>query len=249
MGSLPDVRDTLVLCYHALSEDWDAALSVTPARFERQIARLSRRGYRGLTVSQALSAEAGRVVAVTFDDAYRSVLDFAEPILARHGFVATVFAPTEFVGSQGPMSWPGIDGWLGGPHEPELVPLSWDQLGWLRDRGWEIGSHTVTHPRLSELEPADLARELADSKSACERALGGICRSVAYPYGDHDPGVIAAARAAGYEFGFTLSARLHRSYPLRWPRIGVYFDDGDGRFAVKTSRLVRRGRAFLDRGS
>ena len=60
---------------------------------------------------------------VTFDDAYRSVIDRALPILAEFGIPGTVFTVTSFAGFDGPMTWPGIDGWLGGPYEPELAPM------------------------------------------------------------------------------------------------------------------------------
>src|SRR4051812_16155614 len=125
------VADVLVLCYHALSPDWSAALSTTPERFESQLAWLARRGYRGATFSDAIAANGGRggkVVAVTFDDAYRSVGDLSRPVLDRLGWPATVFAPSGWIGRDEPMSWPGVDQWLGGPHERELYPPSWGGL-------------------------------------------------------------------------------------------------------------------------
>ena len=38
--------------------------------------------------------------------------------------------------------------WLDSPHAGELTPMSWDELGELSELGWELGSHTRTHPRL-----------------------------------------------------------------------------------------------------
>ena len=71
----------LVLTYHAVSEKWPAALSVIPDRLEWQLRTLLDRGYRGATFSEAVSAPpAPRTLAVTFDDAYRSVLRLAFPI-------------------------------------------------------------------------------------------------------------------------------------------------------------------------
>ena len=91
------------------------------------------------------------MLAVTFDDAYRSVIELAFPILSRLGLVGTVFVPTRFAGGEEPMSWPGIDQWVGGPHERELVPMSWEELGRLAEAGWEIGSPHVSHPRLTQV--------------------------------------------------------------------------------------------------
>lgn len=233
---------TLVLCYHALSENWPAPLSVTPHRFERQIATLARRGLRGVKFADAASGAAGRgTVAITFDDAYRSVLELAAPILARFEMPATVFVPTSYPDRAEPMSWPGIDRWVGTEHEHELLPLSWDELGALHESGWEIGSHTQTHPRLTTIDDETLKAELRDSLQACEAAIGVPCRTIAYPYGDHDERVIKATREAGYAGAAALPSPLTAaSNPYAYPRIGIYHRDGGGRFALKVASLGRR---------
>jgi peptidoglycan/xylan/chitin deacetylase (PgdA/CDA1 family) len=235
------VIDVVVLCYHALSSSWEADLSTTPERFESQVGLLARRGYRGVTFSEAVhSSRRERVVAVTFDDAYRSVLELAKPILDRFGMPATVFAPTDGVDAGGVLEWPGIDRWLGGPHEQELTPMSWAELGSLAAASWEIGSHTATHPHLTQLDDAALEHELTRSKAACERELQGACTTLAYPYGDVDARVVAATRRAGYSTAAALPKRLSSRDPLDWPRIGVYWADDDRRFRAKVSPAVRR---------
>lgn len=239
-GASQQPADVLVLCYHAVSEGWPADLSVPPDRLEAQLGALIARGYRGATFTQAvLDPPAARTLAVTFDDAYRSVLTLALPILERLGLPGTVFAPTAYIGLD-TMSWPGIDHFLRGPHEPELTPMTWAELQLLADDGWEIGSHTRTHPRLTRLTNSELETELAGSRMDYERALGTPCRSLAYPYGDHDARVVAASAAAGYEAACTLPSKLHPPIPLRWPRIGVYNADRVTSFRLKVSPVVRR---------
>lgn len=232
--------DTLVLCYHAVSEDWTADLSVTPAALERQLASLVRRGYRGVGFREAVVGASGRAVAVTFDDAPRSVHRLALPIMEEMGLVGTVFVPTAYVGSDEPMGWPGVDRWLGGPHEEELLCMDREQLAGLAERGWEVGSHTHTHPHLTELDQAGLREELERSRALLEGWLGTECRSLAYPYGDASPAVAAAARAAGYAAAATLDASLRPGDPLLWPRVGVYNGDRRWRFRLKASPAVRR---------
>jgi peptidoglycan/xylan/chitin deacetylase (PgdA/CDA1 family) len=215
---------------------------------ESQLRRLVSRGYRGATFADALEAPTGRkVLAVTFDDAYRSVLDLAFPVLDRLGLPATVFVPTGFAGTEKPMSWPGIDQWLGGAYEDELVPMSWEELRRLRAAGWEVGSHTVSHPRLTDLDDQSLGAELLRSRRDCEERLGERCRSIAYPYGDVDARVTAAARRAGYGFGAALPPAFHPPRPLEWPRVGVYHSDGQWRFSLKASRSVRELRSRMGR--
>jgi peptidoglycan/xylan/chitin deacetylase (PgdA/CDA1 family) len=233
-----------VLCYHALSETWPATLSVTPRRFADQLRYLRRRGYRGVTFTDAVRlGSSERVVAVTFDDAYRSVLEIGRPVLDELGWPATVFVPTLFPDAGGPMSWEGIDQWLGGPHEGEMHCLSWEELRTLADAGWEIGSHTRSHPHLTRLGDDELRDELGRSREECEAALGRGCTSIAYPYGDFDARVADAAGAAGYECAATLSASLASPTPLTWPRTGVYHGDATWRWRMKLSPQVVRARA------
>jgi peptidoglycan/xylan/chitin deacetylase (PgdA/CDA1 family) len=238
------VSDTLVLCYHAVSTDWPADLSVTPANLEVQVRTLLERDYRATTFYQAVMGSLQqRTFAVTFDDAYRSVIELAFPLLSQLGIPATVFVPTSFAGASEAMSWPGIDRWRGGPYEDELRCMSWEELGQLDEAGWEIGSHTHTHPHLPALEDEALSLELEESHQICSERLGEHCRSLAYPFGACDDRVIAAARRAGYAAAGTLPARMHKPSPLSWPRIGIYHGDTGLSFRAKVSPMMRRLRA------
>lgn len=238
------MNDTLILCYHAVSERWTSDLSVTPRQLERQLRIILGRGYRPVTFTQAVTAApAGKTLAVTFDDAYRSVLALAFPIMSRLGVPGSVFAVTGSTSAGGPMSWPGIDMWLGGPHQQELIPMSWTELGSLAAAGWEVGSHTRTHPRLPELGQSALTEELRGSRQDCEERLGARCLSLAYPYGAVDQRVVEATRAAGYLAAAGLPGRMHPARTHEWPRVGVYHGDDERRFRLKASRALRTFRA------
>jgi len=237
----------LVLCYHAISEQWQSAMSTTPARLERHVRWLLRRGYAPTTFAEAAhGAHAGPCFAVTFDDAFASVRERAFGVLARLGVPATVFVPTRFADDGGPLRWDGLEGWAASAHEHELRSMGWADLVELRRAGWEIGSHTVTHPRLPDLEDAQLTRELTQSKRRCEQMVDAPCRSVAYPYGAADERVARAARDAGYDAGAMLgSPPRPGGGPLRVPRVGVGHRDRPLRFAVKTSPAVLALRARI----
>jgi peptidoglycan/xylan/chitin deacetylase (PgdA/CDA1 family) len=230
-------RDVMVLCYHA-------DLSMSSTSFDAQIGYLIDRGWRPETFSDAVvSTSPGKVLAITFDDAFASVKARAWPILRNHGAVATVFAPTAFMDDHGDLEWAGIDHWKNTVYADELRAMDWDDLGELTQDGWEIGSHTCTHPHLTQLDDAALARELSESRAICADRLGRPCRSIAYPYGDINPRVVAAAAAAGYEAGARLSRDLRQSGPLSYPRVGLYHLDSWPRFRIKTASPVRRLRA------
>jgi peptidoglycan/xylan/chitin deacetylase (PgdA/CDA1 family) len=109
-------EDTLILCYHAISKDWPADLSVSPSAFEEQIRRKLRNGYRGTTLTQSrLPDRPAKTLVVTFDDGYLSTLAIAAPILKRLGVPGTLFVPSDYMGRAGPMTWPGIEMWATGP--------------------------------------------------------------------------------------------------------------------------------------
>jgi peptidoglycan/xylan/chitin deacetylase (PgdA/CDA1 family) len=240
------VADVLVLCYHAVSERWPAPLSVTPEALEEQLEWLVRRGYRGATFESVVSEQpAERTLVVTFDDAFASVGELAAPILRRLELPGSLYVVTDHPRwSEQPMSWDGIEQWLGTEHEHELRPLSWDRIGELAEAGWEVGSHTASHPHLSRVRhEADLARELEGSRATLEDRLGRPCRTLAYPYGDHDERVVEATRRAGYTAASTLPGRFPKPKPLAWPRVGIYRADDMRRFRMKVARPVRALRA------
>ena len=205
----------LLLAYHAVGS-WSPTLAIPESALRAQLTLLRRRGYVGLTAAEAERRRQegtlpARAVVVTFDDGFRSVLR-AKPILEQLSVPATVFVVTSFVDSGEPLRWPGL--------EQSEESLGWSDLELLREAGWEVGSHTATHPLLPDLDDAELARELVASRAMIEKRLGS-CTTLAYPYGRADDRTAAAAARAGYLAAFTLS-RAHRpDEPLRRPRLGL----------------------------
>ena len=236
------MNDLLILCYHAVSPGWAMPYSVEPQRLRAQVQRLLRAGYEPATLSTAIAATDGpRRLVVTFDDALVSVRDHALPVLDALAVPATVFACTDWVGRDEPMRI-GYDRRRQGTYERELHSLGWEDLAALRDQGWEIGSHTCTHPRLAGLRDDALADELSRSRRAIMQRLGD-CRALAYPHGDCNDRVVAAARDAGYELACTAHAGTGAADRLRIPRAVVLRDDSPVRMAIKTSPAARRLRA------
>lgn len=214
------MRDALVLCYHGVSQEWPSELAIQPGQLEAQVSFHLERGYRPVTFTEAVRGKtAERVISVTFDDAYRSVLELAFPLLAGLGAPATVFAPTTFVGSSRPRGWEGTSSWESTEWAGEIQTMGWDELAELAASGWEVGSHTRSHPHLTELDDERLDDELRGSRADIEEALGA-CTSIAYPYGDCDARVGRAAARAGYSAGGgLLPGRLSAAQPHLFPRV------------------------------
>ena len=217
---MPGPSDRLVLCYHSVSPTASTKLTVLSSSFRRQVTALLAQGYRGATFQQLVTGvSAEKSLAVTFDDSELCVVEHALPILSDLGLPGTVFVPVSAVGL------PGV--------------TTWDDLRGLAEAGWEIGSHAVSHARLTDLDQEALERELRMSRETIEEVLGRPCTSIAYPYGAVDDRVRSAAAAAGYTTGCTTDGTLGGADPLRWPRVGVNGDDGCLVFRAKTSRTGR----------
>lgn len=242
------MSEVLVLCYHAISPHWSAGLAVTPEAFERQVSNLVRKGWRSATFTDVVRrTPASKTVVITFDDAFASVKRHAQPVLSALGITATVFAPTDYVSRQAPLAWPGLAQWERTCDAEELTPMSWDDLRELSELGWEVGSHTRTHPLLTQLDDDALAKELRGSLEECSERIGRPVTSVAYPYGGVDDRVEAQAQRAGYEGAAALAWPAADLDRYRYPRVGVYQQDSWPRFRLKTGRWSRStyGARFL----
>ncbi len=242
MGGQASDHELLVLCYHAVSERWPAPLSVTPDALRRQLRRLVSRGWTATTFADALDAPHRRTLAITFDDAFDSVRTLAAPILAELGLPATVFVATDWVDR--PLGWPEVAHWADTEHADELRSMSWASLRDLVGGGWEIASHTCSHPHLSRLEREEIDSELSRSRAAlAEQDLS--CRTVAFPFGDADDRVRAAAAAAGYEgaAGLSSAAFVARDR-FDWPRVGVWHAEPEWRVDLKAMPLTSRLRGM-----
>jgi peptidoglycan/xylan/chitin deacetylase (PgdA/CDA1 family) len=216
--------DVLVLCYHGVHPAPRHG-EVTPDALRDQLALVAKRGYRFTTFVEAVTRDVGgRVAAVTFDDGIASAIEFGEPVLQEAGASGTMFLTLETLGVGGRLT------------ESDAAALA--------ARGWEVGSHTMSHPTLTKVDDLTLAAELGRSKEAIERLTGNECLSVAYPKGRADARVVSAARTAGYRAGAALEGGTDLgTVVLAWPRVGVRGDDSLRVFGLKCSRTVRWARS------
>jgi peptidoglycan/xylan/chitin deacetylase (PgdA/CDA1 family) len=190
-----------MLMYHwfradgARSRSRSPQLEITPSRFAEQMDRLAGAGYRTVSIESALGLNATALpekpLVLTFDDGTLDFWEHARPVLARHGFTATLFVVSGYVG--GESSW---DRELGEPARPLM---SWEQLAELQAEGFEIGSHTHDHRPLIGLAEEEAREQLVRSRNVIGERLGRAPRFVAYPRGFYTERDKALAREAGYD--------------------------------------------------
>lgn len=100
---------------------------------------------------------------------------------------------------------------LGGDQVPPWAGLmSWDQIRQLAQAGHEIGSHSISHPLLTDCDAAQLETEISSSRTRLAAAIGGEVGSFCYPNGSYDARCLAAVRNAGYECAVTTAWGLNR---------------------------------------
>ena len=216
-----------ILMYHRVARRNDSLpeitrrLTVDPADFRRQMSWLVAHRFRTITHRELFDALfehktlPARPVLITFDDGYRNVLSEAAPVLDQLGLRATAYIITGRI-SNGDSSF-----------------LTWRQLRILEKRGFEIGSHTVSHHDLRSLGDRALAAELTGSRQRLEQALGHPVQWLAYPYGAHDARVVAAARRAGYVLATTTvgGTKQDARAPLELRRLSIIDSTGVGGLA------------------
>jgi peptidoglycan/xylan/chitin deacetylase (PgdA/CDA1 family) len=236
-----------VLCYHQVGGPLRLGVTrVSESVFVRQMETLARKGWRALRLAEFAERVAGsgsahdgaRSFLLSFDDGYASLATHAYPVLADLGFTATTFLIADYVGKAN--TWDVRYTW------PRLVHLDWDAVERWQARGFDFGSHTATHPRLTWLEDARVLDELSRSRETLRARLGAsAARAVAYPFGASDERVERLAHAAGYELGFGGAAgggagggvRGNRT-PMNLSRVPVYvWDVGSEPFALRDDRL------------
>lgn len=195
-------------------------------RFASQMRFLKRFGYRVLSMDEALACLQGecpvptRAVVLTFDDGYEGFVRYALPELERHGFPAIVYVISGWVGRKA--EWFAKD-----PGRPIPQLMSAAQVREIRAAGVAVGSHTVNHVKLGEVDPALQREELSTSKAALEDLLGESVRHLCYPFGSFDRSAVEAAGETGYQSAVTcLRGPAEASdHPLVLPRKGISWGD------------------------
>jgi peptidoglycan/xylan/chitin deacetylase (PgdA/CDA1 family) len=167
-----------ILMYHSISSDFGKYSSVYyettthPRRFEEHMRLLHEEGYSTASLDVVVHGlrtrveEPRKIVAITFDDGFRDFYKEAYPVLARYGFMATMFIPTACVGKS-------VHG---------RACMNWDEVRELNRAGIMFGSHTATHPQLHSVNGRQRFRELRESKDVIEQSIGTRVDSFSYPY-------------------------------------------------------------------
>ena len=232
-----------ILTYHQIAEPASKgapfrSLSVAPLDFERQMTWLKFLGYQGLSMGDLMpylrGERQGKVVGITFDDGYANNLDYALPVLRRHGFSSTCYVVSQLLGQTN--RWDREAGIAQVPLMPHEGLRQWVAAG------QEVGAHTRHHVHLPQLDARTGYEEMALCKSELEAGLGVPVEHFCYPYGEYGPEHVAMAREAGFMTATTTRrGRCHAredllqlsrvpvlrstTRPLLWLKVATGYED------------------------
>ncbi|MFI1762298.1 polysaccharide deacetylase family protein [Streptomyces sp. NPDC020800] len=226
--------------YHSVSDCPEDPFNVTvsPARLDRQLAWLTGRGLRGVSMRELLAARARGeergLVGLTFDDGYADFRTVALPVLRRWQCGATVFPVVGRLGAENDWEESG----------PRKRLLDADDIRHLVAEGVEIASHGLTHIDLSRAPDDVLQAEVRDSRALLARITGCEIEGFCYPYGTFDARVSAAVHSAGYRYACAIAPGPGKAGDLALPRIHI--GQADTAVRLETKRRLARawGRAL-----
>lgn len=220
-----------VIMYHRFGEDKYSSTNIMIEQFKEHLAELKNGQYTVLPLNEIVDRlEKGdslpdRTVAITIDDAYRSVYEVAWPMLKEAGLPFTVFVAPE-----------GLD-----KQYPDY--MSWNQLRDLRDGGVHIGHHSYSHAHLPALSADEILTDINKASERFQAELGFVPAIFAYPYGEYGDDVKSVIRKAGFKAAFGQQSGVAYSGfdRLELPRFAMSENYGGiGRFRLAANALPLR---------
>ncbi len=198
-----------VLYYHSVQVMPGSTAVVSPTKFTEQMQYLADNGYHPLTMAEFSAIMEGQAappdkpVLLTFDDGYVDNHSTVMPLLSKLGFPATLF-----------MS-PGV--------MDDKRFINWDQAADLRDNGWDIHPHGMTHPYLTKLTAEEQAYEITEARKQIEEKLGVTADVFCYPYGQYNNATLKILKDNGFRYAFTIDQgkTTPKQHPYKLKRVFV----------------------------
>ncbi|MDD3774131.1 MAG: polysaccharide deacetylase family protein [Patescibacteria group bacterium] len=198
---LPKINNTTfnipIYMYHHIQDtdpDGDQllyGLSLSISSFQEQMNYLKNNNYKTLTLTEMLDHPLAKSVVLTFDDGYIDIYQKAYPIMQKVGYRGVIFVITDLVSTPGYMSW--------------------EELKELKNAGWEMGSHTLSHPSLETLDFDSATNQIASSKKIIEKTLQTKVNFFCYPAGKYNQETIKILKSADYIGAVTTQYGLENS--------------------------------------
>jgi peptidoglycan/xylan/chitin deacetylase (PgdA/CDA1 family) len=204
-----------VVIYHHVSENTPASTSVSPEQFEQHLELIEELGLKVVPITQITDAiknnepVSNNWIAITFDDGYRSVYEYALEKLKARKLPFTIFVNPDMV-------------------KPSKMYMSWPELKEAAQHGAIIANHTLKHENLVSdgLTKEQIKQNLLDGEQKILDETGQSHRLLAYPYGEYNDTVRQALGELGFVGFAQHSGAIGNSSDLlalsRFPANGIY---------------------------
>jgi peptidoglycan/xylan/chitin deacetylase (PgdA/CDA1 family) len=191
---------TAILMYHQIaniSRQTDPlGLAIPPYQFEEQMSYLDRKGYTCISLSDAVDyyqkglQPPPKSFVLTFDDGYQDFHTVACPIIEKHKFTATVFLVAGQIGSTS--NW-----WMQEGSASGKLMTKWEARD-LIQRGYLLGSHSLTHPFLNQLDDTAALGEIQNSRLLLQELANDPIDYFSYPFSACNMRTEQLVKLAGY---------------------------------------------------
>lgn len=186
-----------ILTYHSINYK-EGSHFVSPENFAKQMKYVKEKGYEVITLDELVRSIKSKKrlkrnkVVITFDDGYKDNFEYAYSILKKHGFPATIFLVTDYIGN-------------------EKRFLNWGQVRIMSKDNISFGGHTKTHFYLGAVKDDKVAWEqIAGSKETIEKEIGVPVEYFCYPTGGFNERVKEIVKEAGYKGACTTNRGFTR---------------------------------------
>lgn len=219
------VSHGVILQYHHVNSTTPSVTSIRPEKFEEHLQLIQDQGFLVLPLDVLIeSIRLGipftqKVLAITFDDNYRSIYDNGFPLLKKRNWPFTIFVNPKTILNQS---------------DPNHLHLSWDELKEMKAHGATIANHTQDHLHLLKRhhEESDLTwrnrikADILSAQNALIDNLGESPKWIAYPFGEFNEDLKRLVGDMGY-LGFSQqSGGINHTTDWqaipRFPASGVY---------------------------
>ena len=204
-----------ILMYHNIAQPPPGvklrSLYVTPDMFRFQMWYLKKAGYQVVRLDEiadyaqdsSSAAKSEKKIALTFDDGFADFYHNAFPILKEYDYTATVYLVSDRIGR--------FNIWDAHHLNAEKPLMNWEMIKKLKQSSITFGSHTRTHPFLTEISASQAMEEIAGSKAALEDQLDCSVNHFCYPSGNYNDRITELVKSAGYKTAtVTEQGYIHR---------------------------------------
>ena len=177
------MNNLLCLVYHEIDNDLKTGYSVSESQISEHLKLIKEQDLTVVTTNDLETSNNGKLLNLSFDDGADSDYKIVMPILEELNFKATFFITTGYIGKSGYMDW--------------------EQVKVLKKKGFDVQSHTRSHPLLGTLNKEKIKEELKTSKEIIEDKLGVEVKAISLPGGSFNKSVLETAFNCGYKYVFT----------------------------------------------